>query len=1390
MGNIGPSSSRVPPIDDGFGMEDDTEETMLDDDDDDGLLVVPKNDDESPGPAGNNCTDGVLPMEKSTKKSPTATTTTTDNDDYLPSTAAIATKTTRGTTPPVSAAKRARRPPALFVARPSKQGWGVAEGDAAFLNGDCDGKSPSRGSSADKTRTMEGGREKTNPNPNCTLLTSTSSSSLSPSGGSNSSSLQRGGVEKTMTKTATTTTTRRGGGDGNLSSRQQRRRRATKSTSAKYYTTNNDNVVPSSSLFAGGVQRRKSAISRRPRRIKPTERVMDMMMDRMNNATTKTATTNTKTTSITTRKGGGGEAVAVVKQSRRKDTSSGRTIEETTSNKKKKEEEDETNNRKNIVIRKTTTKQPRNRNNRQSKSSTATTSSVASAMSTVSNRKTTMMMSSSLNNHDDDGNDNSNDNYDDVACCLCKCAVDFSDLDFFMTSSSSSSTTATTTTTTLVRKLENVKTDEDEEEEDGDKIRKEDGNSQCSSIGNDRANDIVDNNKTTTTTTTTTTKKEEDEDDITSPPFQLPICYHDPTNALILCDGPIHNISSSSSSGYVCNRAYHQRCHFVPVLSIPRGTWRCLICRYYDEVYIQRTNIRKRTGKKNSTMKTDNDVSKQSSSIGTPPLSDMELSSIFRCTPVYPTMSTSSSSSLKTEYMPTEYEHSNTMINGDKVSSSSSTAMVKDKTSDEEEEEGAMSKPVPALPTTIDKPLLSIGHTELTIACPEIGNGWTRKESSSSSTSGKTDRYFYAPSTMIDGRKEEGTKKFRSLAEVQRYLNSTPTDDTSMAAAAAAASKNATHRSNSAGSNCYMISVVGKNANGALSTSKDGHTRTIDTITTTTNSTSNNVDTTTYDDCKIALLEKQFEYQSGELKSQLLHYELTTRSRGIIKTSLATIRQYQHSLRSITETSKARKVLSERIESQLELGLPQELCQCVMRIAVSKMKIRELLLGLECLIGNRQPLLPLPPSSVSLFNDACQSYSAAMDEKKEEDENIVYIGECKIDPISQLMQWYLLQQQGGRSGFNTATATASSATTSAAEASTNSTVALQGTGKCLLHYLFPEGTLNRRRYEPRTSEAHVDAEAGGKAEDSSITSISLDDLTCWNCHGSHATDENDMLLCDGRGCYRAFHMKCVEPKIAHDDVGDEDDDWFCPLCTANANLMHYTQCEYMGDDDDLLSPPTTKKSNNRNNNGSGGGQSTMKEWETATDVFPEAPFELRVAQKLKSNLQDDETTTFLAQIGIYIGNSKIDDGSMTISDNHLLVDDDDESDDDDFDHEEAHSYDDESVVEDHKMECQLIEERISREELDALSVSSNDDGSNTSGADNSSMACSDNNNNNDNAGSRFIRRSKRKRFDFSNKITSGDDDTSSEMPSLDIGTLDVANIVQGKRRRTQIDYRK
>ena len=94
--------------------------------------------------------------------------------------------------------------------------------------------------------------------------------------------------------------------------------------------------------------------------------------------------------------------------------------------------------------------------------------------------------------------------------------------------------------------------------------------------------------------------------------------------------------------------------------------------------------------------------------------------------------------------------------------------------------------------------------------------------------------------------------------------------------AAVATNNKPAHRSNNAGSNCYMISVVGKNDTGTLSTSKDSHTCTINAITSTSDATnatiSNNVDTTT-DDAggNIVKLDKQFEYQSSELKSQLLH---------------------------------------------------------------------------------------------------------------------------------------------------------------------------------------------------------------------------------------------------------------------------------------------------------------------------------------------------------------------------------------------------------------------------------------------------------------------------------------------------------------------------------------
>ena len=70
--------------------------------------------------------------------------------------------------------------------------------------------------------------------------------------------------------------------------------------------------------------------------------------------------------------------------------------------------------------------------------------------------------------------------------------------------------------------------------------------------------------------------------------------------------------------------------------------------------------------------------------------------------------------------------------------------------------------------------------------------------------------------------------------------------------------------------------------------------------------------------------------------------------------------------------------------------------------------------------------------------------------------------------------------------------------------------------------------------------------------------VSLDNLTCSNCHLSHATDTNDMLLCDGVGCFRAFHMECLEPKLTSEELKDVES-WFCPLCMAHGNLIYYAR---------------------------------------------------------------------------------------------------------------------------------------------------------------------------------------------------------------------------------------
>ena len=184
--------------------------------------------------------------------------------------------------------------------------------------------------------------------------------------------------------------------------------------------------------------------------------------------------------------------------------------------------------------------------------------------------------------------------------------------------------------------------------------------------------------------------------------------------------------------------------------------------------------------------------------------------------------------------------------------------------------------------------------------------------------------------------------------------------------------------------------------------------------------------------------------------------------------------------------------------------------------------------------------------------------------------------------------------------------------------------------------------------------------------------ISLDELKCCICFQGDATDENDVILCDGKGCFRAHHMHCLpQPILSEDDLPN---DWFCPLCTTVAQVMHQVQQETTdGHDDD-------------------------SSWDEVDQVFPEANNEYDLALNWKQGTLTPEKMTLLAtSIGIVPDTVTIISTATSIS---KLLDAEEEEDDNDDD------FDGKSINED-ASSCDSDDEKktfvIAKEELDALS---------------------------------------------------------------------------------------
>ena len=484
-------------------------------------------------------------------------------------------------------------------------------------------------------------------------------------------------------------------------------------------------------------------------------------------------------------------------------------------------------------------------------------------------------------------------------------------------------------------------------------------------------------------------------------------------------------------------------------------------------------------------------------------------------------------------------------------------------------------------------------------------------------------------------------------------------------------------------------------------------------------------------------IQMRFEYHSSQMKADLLRKG----SQQLVKTidhNLSSIRLCQNSIRALIETNnRARKALIEKYNRTHQL--PQELVQNVMRLSKCKLKLRNLFFTLQHVIRNK--------------TDREELWEWFVKAKEE----------GKFTPAK------LCPPHGGNGKSINKSALGENTKTNSSSVPLVISVDHSSTGKSehasngeditdplidfevLEQKLFVQGTI---RSEPRFDIKDYDADEDDEDDESDNAP---DKIKCCMCYSGHVEeeDENDVVMCDGQHCFRAFHMKCCMPNVTQKMLDDSPDGtWFCPYCVCFAKTIHYTESEYLGYEEKEVHVDNE----------------STKSWDHAGDIFPEALSALKAAEKWKIGKRNENSDHVLANLlGIEI--AKDVDGA---NEEGFATNNDDINDDESdktfdsvpskaaSDGEEDDSSDDESYG---------VDWGIDKSELSALSCSesdSDDDDSETEGKSQDSN----------------VRKSKRLRRG-SNPIYGEDTGTK---PTNDIGKLDTANIVRGKRNRTKVDY--
>ena len=455
-------------------------------------------------------------------------------------------------------------------------------------------------------------------------------------------------------------------------------------------------------------------------------------------------------------------------------------------------------------------------------------------------------------------------------------------------------------------------------------------------------------------------------------------------------------------------------------------------------------------------------------------------------------------------------------------------------------------------------------------------------------------------------------------------------------------------------------------------------------------------------------VENTFEFHSATLKAELVRKESQNLVK-LIDSNLSNVRLCQNSIRTLTEgNNRARKELIEKYNRTHRL--PQELVQNVRRLARCKLKLREVFHTLQNVIRNK--------------NDRQELCNWFMRAKSEGKFTPAKICKGKDMPVPEIIS--LECSEAGKEGTAPKKENAIDITE-------------------LEKKLF-DGPVTRK--EPRFDIKDYDADEDDGDSDSDVP---VDIIKCCICFSGHVEEDNDVVMCDGKHCFRAFHMKCCAPHVTQKLLDDDEDGvWFCPYCVCFAKTIHYAETEYLGyiEVDE---------------------EASTKSWEVAEDVFPEAANLLKAAEKWMVGERNENSDKILASLlGIEIAKEP---GCGDGGDEN---DGDDESD-DSFGSEHA-SQDSGSSVSDDSDDSSGVDWDVEKSELSALSCSE-------------SESDSDDDDNDDGSGSGKGTKARRsRRLEKGSEKGSDRGNDSDSRPVTDVGKLDTMNIVRGKRNRAKVDY--